>query len=207
MSRKAGTVSEETKSHLLQAATDEFAEYGYEKSSLRRICQKAEVTTGALYFFFQDKADLFAEVISPVTNRLLKMLESHYKMELESAKEEVAGHEEEDIRASFAILDFYYQNKKVADIILNHRNLPVVIDFFNQLVEIMDMQTVHLLKLANQNCPAIKNQYAVHWFSHLQIDAMLNIISHGFEEQAAKEQLKIVIRFLRAGFQTLTQIE
>lgn len=207
MSRKAGSISEETKFHLLQAATDEFGEYGYDNSSLRRICQKAEVTTGALYFFFQDKADLFAEVISPVTNQLLKMLESHYKMELESAKEEVAGHEEEDIRASFAILDFYYKNQKVADIILSHRNLPVVTEFFDRLVEIMDMQTVHLLKLANNNCSSIKNQYAIHWFSHLQIDAMLNIISHGFEEQDAKEQLKIVIRFLRAGFQTLTQIE
>ena len=128
-------------------------------------------------------------------------------MELESAKEEVAGHEEEDIRASFAILDFYYKNQKVADIILSHRNLPVVTEFFDRLVEIMDMQTVHLLKLANNNCSSIKNQYAIHWFSHLQIDAMLNIISHGFEEQDAKEQLKIVIRFLRAGFQTLTQIE
>ena len=52
MSRKAGTISEETKTRLLQAATEEFAEYGYEKSSLRRICKNAEVTTGALYFFF-----------------------------------------------------------------------------------------------------------------------------------------------------------
>lgn len=210
MSRKAGSVSEETRLHLLQAATEEFAEYGYEKSSLRRICQKAEVTTGALYFFFQDKADLFAQVIAPVTGQLLKMLETHYEMELESAKEEAAGHEEEDIRASFAILEFCYRNKKVADIILNHRNLPVVVEFFDRLAEIMDRQTVYLMKLANGNSFPLKNpenQYVIHWFSHLQIDAMLNIISHEFEEEDAKEQLKIMIKFLRGGFRTLLQGE
>ena len=81
MSRKAGTISEETKTRLLQAATEEFAEYGYERSSLRRICKNAEVTTGALYFFFQDKEDLFQSVIAPVTEPILQMMESHYEKE------------------------------------------------------------------------------------------------------------------------------
>ena len=55
MSRKAGTVSEDTQKNLIKAAISEFAEHGYQKSSLRRICAKAGVTTGALYFFFEDK--------------------------------------------------------------------------------------------------------------------------------------------------------
>ena len=107
MSRKAGTISEETKTRLLQAATEEFAEFGYEKSSLRRICKNAEVTTGALYFFFQDKEDLFQSVIAPVTEPILQMMESHYEKERACNWEELgdAGGEEEDIRASFAILD------------------------------------------------------------------------------------------------------
>ena len=207
MSRKAGTISEETKTRLLQAATEEFAEYGYEKSSLRRICKNAEVTTGALYFFFQDKEDLFQSVIAPVTEPILQMMESHYEKERACNWEELgdAGGEEEDIRASFAILDICYGNKKVTDIILSSRNLPVVTAFFDRMIEIMDMQTVHLLKLADENSISVQNKYAIHWFSHLQIDAMLNVISHGLGEEEAKEQLKIAIRFLRGGFQTFAE--
>lgn len=207
MSRKAGTISEETKTRLLQAATEEFAEYGYEKSSLRRICKNAEVTTGALYFFFQDKEDLFQSVIAPVTEPILQMMESHYEKERECNWKELgdAGGEEEDIRASFAILDICYGNKKVTDIILSSRNLPVVTAFFDRMIEIMDMQTVHLLKLADENSISVQNKYVIHWFSHLQIDAMLNVISHGLGEEEAKEQLKIAIRFLRGGFQTFTE--
>ena len=207
MSRKAGTISEETKTRLLQAATEEFAEFGYEKSSLRRICKNAEVTTGALYFFFQDKEDLFQSVIAPVTEPILQMLESHYEKERACNWEELgdAGGEEEDIRASFAILDICYGNKKVTDIILSSRNLPVVTAFFDRMIEIMDMQTVHLLKLADENSISVQNKYAIHWFSHLQIDAMLNVVSHGLGEEEAKEQLKIAIRFLRGGFQTFAE--
>ena len=209
MSRKAGTISEETKTRLLQAATEEFAEFGYEKSSLRRICKNAEVTTGALYFFFQDKEDLFQSVIAPVTEPILQMMESHYEKERACNWEELgdAGGEEEDIRASFAILDICYGNKKVTDIILSSRNLPVVTAFFDRMIEIMDMQTVHLLKLADENSISVQNKYAIHWFSHLQIDAMLNVVSHGLGEEEAKEQLKIAIRFLRGGFQTFAESE
>ena len=53
----------ETKIHLIQCAKKEFMEKGFAGASLRGICQKAGVTTGALYFFFQDKDDLFCEVV------------------------------------------------------------------------------------------------------------------------------------------------
>ena len=47
----------ETKERLLACAKKEFAAKGYAKASLRAICREAGVTTGALYFFFQDKDD------------------------------------------------------------------------------------------------------------------------------------------------------
>ena len=53
----------ETRSKLLQSAREEFVEKGYMKASLRNICKNAGVTTGALYFFFEDKAALFDAVI------------------------------------------------------------------------------------------------------------------------------------------------
>ena len=81
----------------------------------------------------------------------------------------------------------------------------MVTAFFDRMIEIMDMQTVHLLKLADENSISVQNKYAIHWFSHLQIDAMLNVISHGLGEEEAKEQLKIAIRFLRGGFQTFAE--
>ena len=44
------------RSRLLEAGKEEFRDRGFLKASLRAICKKADVTTGALYFFFESKA-------------------------------------------------------------------------------------------------------------------------------------------------------
>ena len=101
MSRKAGNIPEETREALLKAATEEFTEYGFEKSSLRRICTRAGVTTGALYASFKDKDDLFENVIKPVTDHIDSVMGEHYKRERTSDCRELlepAG-EEEDVNA------------------------------------------------------------------------------------------------------------
>ena len=58
-----------TKENLLNVARKEFLEKGYQGASLRTICQKANVTTGALYFFFANKEDLFSQVIGDVLDQ------------------------------------------------------------------------------------------------------------------------------------------
>ncbi|MCD8028640.1 MAG: TetR/AcrR family transcriptional regulator [Erysipelotrichaceae bacterium] len=49
MTRKLGTLSEDTYKKILESAKEEFYEKGYQKASLRQICSNADVTTGALY--------------------------------------------------------------------------------------------------------------------------------------------------------------
>ena len=62
MTRRAGAVPEETRAALVAAARREFAEHGYSSASIRSICSAAGVTTGALYFFFRNKEELFEAV-------------------------------------------------------------------------------------------------------------------------------------------------
>jgi AcrR family transcriptional regulator len=48
---------------LLQAAAQEFASEGFEKASLGRIAEGAGVSKPALYYYFEDKADLYVTVV------------------------------------------------------------------------------------------------------------------------------------------------
>jgi len=201
MTRKAGTVPEETKIKLLESAVAEFAEYGFQKASLRRICANAGVTTGALYFFFQDKEDLFQSVILPVTDKFLSVLRAHYQAELAGTVAQ-ATDASADIQASADILEIYYSNKTIGSIILNHRDHPAIGAFFDQITTLIDQQTILLLKKVNIDASAdsVFNDCTVHWISHLQIDAVMHILGHDYDENRAKEQLEIMIHFLRAGF-------
>ena len=48
---------------LLESAKRHFLEDGFEKASLRTICEDAGITTGALYKRYSGKDELFTAVV------------------------------------------------------------------------------------------------------------------------------------------------
>ena len=54
---------EDKKENILEAAAMEFAANGYEKASINRILERAGISKGAAYYYFEDKADLIATVV------------------------------------------------------------------------------------------------------------------------------------------------
>ena len=199
MTRKKGSVPTQTREKLLASATEEFYEYGFEKASLRRICAKAEVTTGALYFFFQNKEELFKEVIKPITDFINEKMEEHFTAELSSSSQNPIKEENEDIRAGEEIIDACFTNKMLCDILLGNREHPYVSGFFDGLMEKLDKQTMLLAKDSSSNF----DHGIVHWFSHLQVEMVIYVISHDYDIITAKKQISIMIKFLRSGFKSL----
>lgn len=55
--------STETRSRVLQAATEVFAAEGYRNATLREICRRAEANIAAVNYHFRDKEQLYAAVI------------------------------------------------------------------------------------------------------------------------------------------------
>jgi Transcriptional regulator len=49
---------------IIESAKQEFLLHGFEKASLNDICEKAGVTTGALYRRYKGKEDLFSAVVA-----------------------------------------------------------------------------------------------------------------------------------------------
>jgi AcrR family transcriptional regulator len=54
--------AEETRSHILDAAGELFAEHGYDATSVADICAQAGVTKGAFYHHFESKQAVFLEL-------------------------------------------------------------------------------------------------------------------------------------------------
>ena len=51
------------KKQILEAALKAFAEYGYERTSIAVICEKAGIARPTLYQYFKDKRSLFRELL------------------------------------------------------------------------------------------------------------------------------------------------
>src|SRR5262245_22398871 len=56
---------------ILAVAAEEFAEHGFEAASYNRIIERSGLSKGALYYYFDDKEDLYATVLQDAFQRLI----------------------------------------------------------------------------------------------------------------------------------------
>ncbi len=58
--------SAETRERILDAARRAFAHYGFDAATNKDIAEEVGITTGAIYHYFESKADLYIEVFKEV---------------------------------------------------------------------------------------------------------------------------------------------
>jgi len=63
-------LDEPRRAAMLHAAAEEFAAHGYDGASLQRVASRLGVSKGSLYYYFDDKADLF-ETVADETWRVM----------------------------------------------------------------------------------------------------------------------------------------
>jgi AcrR family transcriptional regulator len=65
-------LAENKRKRILEAAAREFAACGYENASLNRILEEADISKGAAYYYFDDKADLYTTTLLHYLEELLE---------------------------------------------------------------------------------------------------------------------------------------
>lgn len=56
-------LDERKKSEIISVSAGEFSEQGYDKASFNRIMERLNISKGAMYYYFDDKADLYRTVM------------------------------------------------------------------------------------------------------------------------------------------------
>lgn len=193
----------ETKENLIASARAEFLEKGYAKASLRKICANAGVTTGALYFFFDDKEDLFRAIVEPPLTALVNMMQEHFMAEeqilsLPAAYEHQDG-DHDDIAET--LIHHLYQNHDAFILLLTKSQGTAFEDSLDRIVDMTEKQfALSVGRLAKQKDGKQLNPYMIHWMAHMTIDAFIHLLTHVREEQAAIQQMKAIMNFIVKGF-------
>ncbi len=195
--------SKETKERLLESAKAEFLEKGYAKASLRKICADAGVTTGALYFFFKDKEDLFAQIVGPPYNGLKEILLRHFSEEdkIMSEKEMYehidAGHDE----ISAALIHHLYKNYDAFTLLLKRAQGSRFEGCVDELVDMVEGTYRAMAEKMARLIPDKKvNPYMRHWLTHMIIDAFIHLFTHERDEQRALGNMSKIMNFLVKGW-------
>ena len=167
----------ETKERLLACAKKEFVEKGYAKASLRAICREAGVTTGALYFFFQDKDEAAKSVIS-------------------------SGHDDSsEVELTKILVHELYRNREEVLLLINGAGGSSMENAVDLIIDEMDE---HNLMLTKAMCDELQipmiHQALVHWMSHNQVDMFLYMIQHIEEEEQALAFAGQAMNYLLGGW-------
>lgn len=192
----------ETKSKLLLSARKEFMEKGYNKASLRNICKNAGVTTGALYFFFKDKEDLFAAIVEEPLNKLHGLMMQHYNGEKEDL-ENLGEYEnfENDDEAALSTIHFMYKYYDEFQLLLTKSQGSRFENCIDDFVEISEKLYKMFADMVSEKTGSSKiDDYMIHLVVHMQIDAFVHLLTHEESEEAAVEHMKYIVKFLTSGW-------
>lgn len=209
----------ETKKRLQECAMKEFSEKGFMKASLRNICKEAGVTTGALYFFFKDKEDLFGSLVNGPLMQLNKMIEDHFTEEIAVTREvtktvkpadltvtymAAAQGFDDDMAIARSVINYLFKERKAFDLLLTKSQGSV---YENLVDEIVDKVEVHYSKMyvAMKGYKSRKeltkeDKFIVHWMSHDQIDIFLHLVTHCKNAKEAEKQMENMMAYMIGGW-------
>lgn len=196
----------ETKEKLLDSAKSEFMEKGYAKASLRKICSNAGVTTGALYFFFKDKEDLFRSIVEKPLHELLEMMNTHFAEDTQllsapDAYTYTAGDHEEIVQL---LIHHLYVNRDAFLLLLTKSQGTAFENCVDDVVEMMEQGYRSMAEQMAGQTPGIQvDSYILHWMTHMHIDAFIHLLTHEPDELMALQHMRRIMDYLVKGWMEL----
>ena len=189
----------EKRTLLIEAAKKEFREKGYNKASLRSICAKAGVTTGALYFFFENKAELFSAIVDEPVKGLKKMLIEHFTEDREYMEhlDSFENMEMDHSDLSDMLVEYLYKYYDSFILLLTASENTVYVNCIDEIVKLTETaMPVMLSGLKGYTY----DEYMSHWMSHITVDAFVNVIKHETDVEQAKTKLRKIMNYLIEGW-------
>ena len=192
----------ETREKLLKSALAEFSEKGYMKASLRKICADAGVTTGALYFFFRNKNDLFAAIVDPPLKELCRLLNEHYMNDAEEMVSDdpavlTAEYHIETHGGLDALVEYMYQYYDVFILLLTKAQGSEYENAVDMVVDMTERGFRASADRAVQKMPGYHvDEYMLHWVTHISVDASTHLLTHERDVEKAKLHMRRIMEFL-----------
>ena len=195
------SINNESRERLIECAKKEFLEKGFAKASLRNICAEAGLTTGAVYFLFKDKNGLLGAIVDEPLQRIQEMTRYHFAAE---QKEDFSTEQQRDgDHDQFAkeLIDVMYDNYDAMRILLDKSQGSAYESIVDRFIETTDKYYIELAQnYADSVTGKRVNQYMLHWFSHIQIQAFVHLLTHESDRQKALQSIRTVIDFLVKGW-------
>ena len=196
----------ETREKLLISAQNEFLKYGYEKASLRTICKNVGLTTGALYFFFNNKEDLFKSLVKKIANSFKKIIcafveKENYK-NIWNGNCKYIDNLNYHVEHEKKFMKYMYANKTAFILLVMKSQGSCYENYYNevlQLVEEVFREFLELYKCKTSRNPNI-NEYTIHCLVSWRMHSYINVLNSDLTLHEALTQAEVIANYAVGGW-------
>ncbi|MFD3156879.1 TetR/AcrR family transcriptional regulator [Haloimpatiens sp. FM7330] len=198
----------DTREKILAAAKLEFLQHGFEKASMRIICKKANVTTGAAYFFFRDKDDIFYQLVSDKAEELLnRIIVTESENEKIRENDEIPIESASDIDASKIkdIMKYMYDNIEIFILLFCKSIGSSMENFYDSMIEIVEnLSRKYIMnKRDTGEISVYFDENTYHNLVSLEISSIIEPIRHQLPREEALKQVDAIAKFFYGGWNEL----
>ena len=187
-------LKDHVKTQIVESAIKDIFENGLIGSSMRKIASNANMTVGNLYRYFKNKDELINFIISPVLNRISKIIQKYTNkvIDLNDETIDLSNISIEDIThilddLSIELVNIYYDTPKPFMILMmNDKVNQNILKWFTKLIMDFMISKNYVNKKNKARCELLSRAYAVSLFAGVK-DLLAN-------NQLDKSELSIVMK-------------
>lgn len=196
-------VSIETRKQLIESGKKEFLEKGYNKASLRSICAKAEVTTGALYYFFEDKEGLFGAIVDGPLQEITNVLKEHFNEDHDymSVTDKITDEDMDHSDLVDLVTDILYTNRDAFLILLTKAEGTRYEHCVDEFITMCEQSFVNMVESSIMKQMGLEtDRLMCHWLAHMNVDGFVNVFCHIDNIEEARPRLYKIMQFMIEGW-------
>ena len=180
---------------ILRSAKEEFLSHGFEGTSVRAICKKAGLTTGAFYNHFSQKEEVFDALVAPMLDAFQDLYGEVISQELSDLS---TGEENELISIRYAI---------------THRDEFRLLFDCSKGTKYENYKEHLIQKVFYPSYQAVFDHYAgkpvdpdlVKIILHMKFEEYMELIYGGYTMERVRKLIIQLTRFSEAGFYKLLE--
>lgn len=192
-----------TKNNIKNAAKNEFLKFGFKEASLRNIALNAGVTTGAIYGCYKNKSEIFNDIVSEVANGFFHIYDYCEKDFFDGFTDK------NDI--DYIYKDYIYV-EKILNLLYDHFEESKILiccaegtkyeNFVDMAVEKSNNCAKRMINVYEADDSEL-NLQLIHIICSADLTSILELIKHDVPREKAIKQGKKIVKFFKAGWETL----
>lgn len=195
-----------TRERILQAASEEMLQEGYQKASMRKIAAKAGISAGALYKHFPGKKEIFEAICDDVVSQLLAMQKQLLPDDLEIKTDEELLHLFRQ-KASVQMLTRFKDYFPILQMIVLHGDPEY---YARKKAEYLDFSVSYAVRYYDElyRRGLIKKKYSmaeIHMLSQAEFLALCTFLENtehqGTMDEGSVQAYETLLRIVRIGVQ------